>query len=579
MFKYRWYLVGGLLFIIGSNVFAIAIAPLVRMAVNQMAESMKGISGSSIPVEVAREVGVTALQFGLLVLGSAIVKGVFMYFMRQTLIVMSRLIEYDLKNEIYEHYQKLGAGFYNRNFTGDLMNRISEDVSRVRMYLGPAIMYTLNLVVLFFMVIGFMLTINAKITFWVLLPLPVLSLSIYYVSDMINRRSDRIQQKLSSITAFVQESFSGIRVLKSYAVEKDFEQSFRDQSDEYKSNYMHLVKVDALFFPLMMMLVGCSIIITIWIGGKEVIAGNFTYGNIAEYIIYVNMLTWPVASLGWVTSLVQRAEASQKRINVFLNEIPEIASGQLEVSELNESIEFRNIHFSYPGKDEVLKGLNFTIHKSEVLALVGATGSGKSTIAALLTRFYDPNAGAITLDGVDIRNLNTKSYRSLFGYVPQDVFLFGDTIESNILYAGLQQQKGPEYYAELADVKDDIEAFSSQFQTVLGERGISLSGGQKQRVSIARAMAAEPEIMVMDDSLSAVDTSTELLIMNNLRSFLKNRTALLISHRLSMAEQADRILVIKEGKIAEEGSHEQLIALKGIYFQMYEQQKTSTEEV
>lgn len=579
MFKYRWYLVGGLLFIIGSNVFAIAIAPLVRMAVNQMAESMKGISGSSIPVEVAREVGVTALQFGLLVLGSAIVKGVFMYFMRQTLIVMSRLIEYDLKNEIYEHYQKLGAGFYNRNFTGDLMNRISEDVSRVRMYLGPAIMYTLNLVVLFFMVIGFMLTINAKITFWVLLPLPVLSLSIYYVSDMINRRSDRIQQKLSSITAFVQESFSGIRVLKSYAVEKDFEQSFRDQSDEYKSNYMHLVKVDALFFPLMMMLVGCSIIITIWIGGKEVIAGNFTYGNIAEYIIYVNMLTWPVASLGWVTSLVQRAEASQKRINVFLNEIPEIASGQLEVSELNESIEFRNIHFSYPGKDEVLKGLNFTIHKSEVLALVGATGSGKSTIAALLTRFYDPNAGAITLDGVDIRNLNTKSYRSLFGYVPQDVFLFGDTIENNILYAGLQQQKGPEYYAELADVKDDIEAFSSQFQTVLGERGISLSGGQKQRVSIARAMAAEPEIMVMDDSLSAVDTSTELLIMNNLRSFLKNRTALLISHRLSMAEQADRILVIKEGKIAEEGSHEQLIALKGIYFQMYEQQKTSTEEV
>lgn len=579
MFKYRWYLVGGLLFIIGSNVFAIAIAPLVRMAVNQMAESMKGISGSSIPEEVAREVGVTALQFGLLVLGSAIVKGVFMYFMRQTLIVMSRLIEYDLKNEIYEHYQKLGAGFYNRNFTGDLMNRISEDVSRVRMYLGPAIMYTLNLVVLFFMVIGFMLTINAKITFWVLLPLPVLSLSIYYVSDMINRRSDRIQQKLSSITAFVQESFSGIRVLKSYAVEKDFEQSFRDQSDEYKSNYMHLVKVDALFFPLMMMLVGCSIIITIWIGGKEVIAGNFTYGNIAEYIIYVNMLTWPVASLGWVTSLVQRAEASQKRINVFLNEIPEIASGQLEVSELNESIEFRNIHFSYPGKDEVLKGLNFTIHKSEVLALVGATGSGKSTIAALLTRFYDPNAGAITLDGVDIRNLNTKSYRSLFGYVPQDVFLFGDTIESNILYAGLQQQKGPEYYAELADVKDDIEAFSSQFQTVLGERGISLSGGQKQRVSIARAMAAEPEIMVMDDSLSAVDTSTELLIMNNLRIFLKNRTALLISHRLSMAEQADRILVIKDGKIAEEGSHEQLIALKGIYFQMYEQQKTSTEEV
>lgn len=568
---------GGLLFIIGSNVFAIAIAPLVRMAVNQMAESMKGISGSNIPEEVAKEVGATALRFGLLVLGSAIVKGVFMYFMRQTLIVMSRLVEYDLKNEIYEHYQKLGAGFYNRNFTGDLMNRISEDVSRVRMYLGPAIMYTLNLVVLFFMVIGFMLTINAKITFWVLLPLPVLSLSIYYVSDMINRRSDRIQQKLSSITAFVQESFSGIRVLKSYAVEKDFENSFRKQSDEYKSNYMHLVKVDALFFPLMMMLVGCSIIITIWVGGKEVIDGKFTYGNIAEYIIYVNMLTWPVASLGWVTSLVQRAEASQKRINAFLNEVPEIPSGQLEVNEMKACIEFRNVHFSYPGKEEVLKGLNFTIHKSEVLALVGATGSGKSTVAALLTRFYDPTSGEISLDGEDVRNLNLKSYRSLFGYVPQDVFLFGDTIENNILYAGQQQQKDAAFYAELADVRDDVEAFTSQFQTVLGERGISLSGGQKQRISIARAMATEPEIMVMDDSLSAVDTSTELLIMNNLRKFLKNRTALLISHRLSMAEQADRILVIKDGMIAEEGTHEQLFAVKGLYHQMYEQQKTSAE--
>lgn len=583
LLRHKSYLVAGTFFIIASNVFAIAVAPLVRMAIDELGESLKLLAAASDPAvrdQLGKEIGAEAFKFAALILGSALIKGVFMYYMRQTIIVMSRYIEYDLKNDIYDQYQRLGPGFYGRNFTGDLMNRISEDVSRVRMYLGPAIMYTFNLVVLFVMVIAFMLSINARITFWVLLPLPFLSLSIYYVSDLINQRSDAIQKKLSELTSYVQEAFSGIRVLKSFAVEGAFSKNFEKESEDYQRNYMHLVKVDALFFPLMVMLVGCSVIITVWVGGKAVMRGEFSYGNIAEYIIYVNMLTWPVASLGWVTSLVQRAAASQSRIDQFLHETPELEDTGEDSAVFDQEIEFKNLGFSYHNGNEVLHGLHLKIRKGEILAVVGQTGSGKTSLARVLTRMYDPQSGEVLLDGKNIRAYRLASYRKLFGYVPQDMFLFQDSILRNILY-GLpeeQHQQLAEKAREcacLADVLEDIEDFPEGFETVIGERGVTLSGGQKQRVSIARALAIDPEILVLDDSLSAVDVATEKMILTRLKEYLNGKTALWISHRVSMAEYADRIAVLHQGAIAEIGSHEELLMKGGMYAAMYQQQRNS----
>lgn len=583
LLRHKSYLVAGTLFIIGSNVFAIAVAPLVRMAIDDLSQSLKLLSAASDPAvrdALGREIGSVALKFAGLILGSALIKGFFMYYMRQTIIVMSRYIEFDLKNDIFEQYQRLGPGFYGRNFTGDLMNRISEDVSRVRMYLGPAIMYTFNLVVLFVMVISFMLSINARITFWVLLPLPFLSLSIYYVSDMINKRSDAIQKKLSDLTSYVQEAFSGIRVLKSFAVEGAFSKNFERESEDYQRNYMHLVKVDALFFPLMVMLVGCSVIITVWVGGEAVMRGEFSYGNIAEYIIYVNMLTWPVASLGWVTSLVQRAAASQSRVDQFLHELPELKDNGSSPAAFQQEISFKDLKFSYHDESEVLSNLNLNIRKGEILAVVGQTGSGKTTLARMLTRMYDPQSGQILLDGKDIRSIQLASYRKLFGYVPQDLFLFQDSILRNILY-GLPEREHPQLIdkakecARMADVLEDIEDFPQGFETVIGERGVTLSGGQKQRVSIARALATDPEVLVLDDSLSAVDVATEKMILTRLKEHLKGKTAVWISHRVSMSEYADRIAVLHQGVISEMGSHEELLRKGGIYAAMYEQQRNS----
>ncbi len=570
----------GIVFIICSNIFAILIAPIVRTAIDGMIANVKLFSILNVPKEIiGEEISTMALFFGGLVLLSAIIKGVFMYFMRQTIIVMSRYIEYDLKNEIFAHYQKLGAGFYSKNYTGDLMNRISEDVSQVRMYLGPAVMYTINLVVMFVLVISVMISINPTITLYVLIPLPILSISIYYVSEIINKRSSVLQAKLSDITTYVQEAFSGIRVLKSFASEKHFGSKFLDKSVDYKKQYMRLVQVNSLFFPLTMMLVGLSVIITIYFGGKQVIAGTFSFGNIAEYVIYVNMLTWPVASLGWVTSIIQRASASQERINLFLDEKPEETEGDINVS-FESSLEINDVSFSY-NKQPVLSNINFEIKKGQTIGIIGTTGSGKSTLASILMRLYNPTSGEVLIDGKPVLDLNLPKYRSLFGYVPQDIFLFSETIRDNILFGSESELTDVEIekVCSMSDVWNDIQGFNKGLETILGERGITLSGGQKQRVAIARALIREPQILIMDDSLSAVDTQTERTIKSNLKKLRTNQTVVLISHRVSTVEDADFIIVLDEGKMVESGSPSELMNKSGLFSEMVKTQNAQNQVV
>lgn len=580
-FKYRRYLILGVIFIAMSNLFAILIAPIVRVAIDNMLESVNLYTMLNVDRGILRShIGKLAVFFGLLVLVSAVIKGVFMYFMRQTIIVMSRHIEFDLKNDIFNQYQKLGAPFYNRNYTGDLMNRISEDVSQVRMYLGPAVMYTINLVMLFILVISVMISINPGITLLVLLPLPVLSVSIYLVSEIINKRSSILQAKLSGITTYVQEAFSGIRVLKAFAVEPYFNKSFEEKSTNYKLHYMKLVQVNAMFFPLTMMLIGLSVIITVYFGGKQVIAGTFSFGNIAEYVIYVNMLTWPVASLGWVTSIIQRASASQERINAFLNEPAETSDG-IQHFTFQDSISFDNVSFRYEtSTHDILQDVSFTVKKGQSLGIIGTTGSGKSTVAALMLQLYQPTDGSIRLDGVPISSLNKVAYRSLWGYVPQDIFLFSETIRNNILFGtnGNREDVTDEMvikYAGMADVWKDIEGFPKGLDTMLGERGITLSGGQKQRVAIARALIREPQLLLLDDSLSAVDTHTEVAIKENLRDN-SDQTRILISHRVSTVEDADYIIVLDHGKIVEQGTCSELLQSNGLFAEMVERQSHQT---
>lgn len=576
--KYRIYLASGIFFIICSNIFAILIAPIVRTAIDSMIANVKLYTILDLSTgAIAKHISVMALFFGGLVLASAIIKGVFMYFMRQTIIVMSRYIEYDLKNEIFAHYQKLGASFYSKNYTGDLMNRISEDVSQVRMYLGPAIMYSINLVFLFILVISVMVSINPTITLYVLIPLPILSISIYYVSDIINKRSAVLQGKLSGITTFVQEAFSGIRVLKAFSAEKHFANQFKDKSVDYKKQYMKLVQVNALFFPLTMMLIGLSVIITIYFGGRQVIAGTFSFGNIAEYVIYVNMLTWPVASLGWVTSIIQRASASQERINAFLMEKPEERSGTNNFT-FNDEIRFSSVDFAYDDEN-VLSDVSFSLKKGQTLGIIGTTGSGKSSLAGLLLRQYAPTQGSISIDGKNITEINLTPYRQLYGYVPQDIFLFSESIRDNILFGSADDktEKDIEEVAELSDVWKDIQGFPKQLETMLGERGITLSGGQKQRVAIARALIRKPEILVLDDSLSAVDTQTERTIKNNLKQVGENTTTILISHRVSTVEDADYILVLDDGKIVEQGSPTELMSAEGLFSEMVKTQNAQNQ--
>jgi ATP-binding cassette subfamily B protein len=583
LFKYKWHLILGTVFVIISNVFQIVPAQLVRSSLDLVVEnirvykSLNGVSAQNSFFEVFAH-GIL-IYAGLIVL-MALLRGLFLYFVRQTLIVMSRLVEYDLKNEIYEHYQALPLSFYRRNNTGDIMNRISEDVSRVRMYLGPAIMYGLQLVTLFVMLIPVMFSISSTLTWYALSPLPLLSLSIFFVNNKIERRSEEIQKHQSKLSTFVQEAFSGIRVLKSFNRENESIKNFTKESDEYKRQSLKLTKVQSLFYPLIMGLIGLSTLLTVYAGSVEVIKGTLTFGNIAEFIIYVNLLTWPVTSLGWTTSLVQRAEASQKRINEFLNTKTNIISEKNIERELGGKIEFKKVGFTYPDTGiKALKDISFTVNPGESLAIIGTTGSGKSTVSNLISRMYDVREGEIRIDDVAIQDYNLTSLRSQIGYVPQDVFLFSDTIQNNIGFA-LDDISDEKIYqaAKDADVYDNIMSFPNGFATRVGERGITLSGGQKQRVSIARAIVREPKILMLDDALSAVDTKTENTILNSLKRIMVGRTTIIISHRVSSAKLANKIIVLVDGNVVEEGTHESLIEKNGMYRDLYEKQN-QTEEV
>ncbi len=574
----------GIVFTVISNIFVIIPAQLVRIAIDYVVESfslyrplMQGGMG-----ETARENFLEyVFVFGILILVMALLRGFFLFLIRQTIIIMSRRVEYDMKNEIFAHYQGLPLSFYRKNSTGDLMARITEDVSRVRMYLGPAIMYGLNLLILFPLVIFYMISVNPELTLWALLPLPILSVSIYFVNNLINERSERIQRSLSELSTFVQEAFSGIRVLKAFVREEDSVRQFDEASEEYKHKSIELTRVNALFFPLIMALVGISTIITVYVGGIMVIQGEIGYGVIAEFILYVNILTWPVTSLGWVTSIVQRAAASQTRINEFLDIQSDLVSTESLEADLHGEIRVKDLTFVYPDSGiKALDRVSFEIKAGQTLGIIGTTGSGKSTIANLLMRMYDPASGELLVDGVDIRRYNISGLRRQIGFVPQDVFLFSDTISNNIAF-GLDYPDPAliEKAAKDADVYQNILDFPKGFETMLGERGITLSGGQKQRVSIARAIAKEPRILILDDCLSAVDTKTENAILTALKKIMENRTSVIISHRVSSVKLADHIIVLADGRIIERGDHDSLLDQKGVYAELYEKQTQSGEPI
>ena len=578
--KYKYRLILGLIFVIASNLFAVFPAQSVRIAIDMVLDNANVYqlySSSGMKETVYKEVGMILIYFSILVLLFALIKGMFMFFMRQSLIVMSRFIEYDLKNEIFSHYQILSLSFYRKNNTGDMMARISEDVGRVRMYTGPALMYAMNLIVTIILVLWAMFSVNVKLSIYVLIPLPILSYCIFYVNTIINKKSDAIQNQLSRVTSFVQEAFSGIRVIKSFAVEDFSKEDFADYADEYRNRSLELAKVDATFFPLMVFLTGMSTLITIFVGGMLVISGDVSIGNIAEFIIYVNLLTWPVASLGVVSSMVQRAAASQQRINEFLITQPEIVSSNSQPFQFTDSIEFRQVGFCYDNKTEyALKEISFKINKGETLAILGTTGSGKSTIVQLLLRMMDVTKGKILIDGKDIRHVNLTDLKKQTGYVPQDVFLFSDSISNNISFGltadGKNLQELIKTASDNAALTSNINDFPLGFETVIGERGISLSGGQKQRISIARALIKDPEILIFDDCLSAVDNKTETEILANLQRVMKGKTTFIISHRASTVKDATRILVLDSGNIVETGTHLELIQHKGKYAEMYQRQ-------
>lgn len=583
LYKYKHLLLLGLLFLIVSNYFAVWPARVVRYALDYVTESFtvyKAFEGGELSDSIFGELETGVLILGALMILMALLRGFFLFLVRQTIIVMSRKVEYDLKNEIYEQYQSLPLSFYRRNNTGDLMNRISEDVSRVRMYLGPAIMYGVNLLILFPMVIYQMLRVNAELTMYALIPLPLLSVGIYFVNNIINKRSEEIQKSLSNLSTFVQEAFSGIRVIKSFVRENDSTRNFLKESEDYKDKSLKLIFVNALFFPLIMALIGLSVILTIYMGGNQVIQGQISYGNIAEFVIYVNMLTWPVTSLGWITSIIQRAAASQKRINEFLKEENPIVSTKNVETDIAGDITFKNVQFTYPDSGIVaLKDISFEVKAGESIAIIGTTGSGKSTIANLIGRMYDPSEGEIIVDGRDIREFNLSSLRTQIGYVPQDIFLFSDTIANNIAFGGNNiTREQIRQAAQDADLLKNIDDFPEGFETMLGERGITLSGGQKQRASIARAIIRNPSILIMDDALSAVDTNTENTILNSLARIMKGRTSVIVSHRVSSAKLADKIIVLDDGYIIEQGTNESLLAKNGVYKELYEKQLQQEEK-
>lgn len=508
-----------------------------------------------------------------------IIKGIFLFYQRQTIIVMSRYVEYDLKNEIYNKYQELDSAFYKRNRTGDLMNRISEDTSRVRMYLGPAIMYTINLIVLIIMCVVVMLQIDVELTLYTLMPLPFMMIVIFYVSTIINKKTDGVQKQQSKLSTIVQETISGIRILKAFQREEYYAGQFEKQSDIYKEQQLSLVKTEAFFMPVILLLVGLSTILTVYIGAVKVMEGTLTAGVIVQFVFYVNNLTWPFASVGWVTSLVQKAEASQARINEFLNTEPTIINTVEKEEKLDGNIRFENVSFTYPDTGiEALKNISFEITPGKTLAIVGRTGSGKSTIANLLLRMYDCSEGVIKINGKDIRNHNLFGLRKQIGYVPQEVFLFSDTIKNNISFGSSDLSEHEIIKAaQDADIHDNISHFPLGYETVLGERGINISGGQKQRISIARAIAKKPEILIFDDCLSAVDTETEERILTSFEKLMAGKSSIIIAHRISAVKKADHIIVLDKGRIVEEGNHESLLAANGFYAMLNRKQQMESE--
>lgn len=571
--KYKFQFLLGIVITVAAQIFALFTPELIKESMKAVEDVYK--SGQSVSVIKGQ-----LNENILLIVATTLSAGVLTFFMRQTIIVMSRHVEFDLKNEVFQQYERLSQNFYKQNRTGDLMNRISEDVGKVRQYVGPAVMYSLNTVIRFAVIGTHMVMISGKLALYTLIPLPILAYSIFKISSEINKRSTAYQQNLSKLSTFTQEMFSGIRVIKAYALEKQKQDDFTALSRDSKDKNMSLAKVNALFGPLMILLIGISNLVVIYVGGMMYVNGQINdLGTIAQFVLYINMLTWPVASLGWISSMVQEAEASQKRINEFLKTEPDIQNENPEHSVIEGDIAFKNVTFTYEDTNiTALKNVSFRVGKGETLAILGRTGSGKSTILSLISRLYDVEQGEITVDGKKLDKLNLYDLRNSIGFVPQDAFLFSDSIKNNIKF-GDEDATDDEVIsvAKKAVVHNNIIGFNKQYETILGERGITLSGGQKQRVSIARAMIKDAPILLLDDCLSAVDTETEEAILNNLMEFCKDKTTIIVSHRVSSAKNADKILILEDGEIIQQGTHNQLISEAGYYKELYLKQLSEKE--
>ena len=565
--KYKWLLGAGAFFVIVSVIFKLFPALLIRNSFDTIAEVIENYKTGAVQNELVRW---ELIKYGLFIIASAMLQGIFMYFMRQTIVVMSRHIEYDLKNVVFEQYQRLTQRFFKQNNTGDLMNRISEDVGKVRMYVGPAIMYALNTGFTIILVISIMISVSPKLTLLTLAPLPLLAFLVYKVANLINVKSLAVQQQLSTLSTFAQESFSGMRVIKSYHRLHWFNAKFKAEAIEYRSVNEELFRVNATFQPIMILMVGISTLITIFVGGQLYFAGEVSAGNITEFIYYVNLLTWPIASIGWVTSLVQSAAASMERLNEFLSEEPDFKSGDYRPSSFQGTVTFKNVSFTYPNSGiQALDNVSFTLQAGHSLGILGKTGSGKSTVTALMVRQYDPTEGQILIDGVDVKDWHLPTLKKYLGWVPQEAFLFSDTIARNIAF-GLDEfnQDQVEQAAKAAGVHDNIIDFPKQYETTVGERGVTLSGGQKQRVSIARALAKSPKLMVFDDCLSAVDTETEELILGNIKEATASISSMIVAHRVSSVKHCEQIICLENGQIIEKGTHEELEIAGGHYSEL-----------